>query len=211
VRDVEVDEPGWRAACGERFEVEDVRDTVFVTRAVEVGGAGDERGDAASVNFVHEGSSDAGADLALARAGRVGRVFGHGAADLSIHVDVVEDDEACVGALAGLDGVGHDAGPEVLPDGKRVLEADEKMDGGGASDGANGLVGVGEVGGEEFGGAYGPGAAADEAHAGVGGEEDACEFVGDRAAGLRGWWRFRFCSLGYCLLVDLCRLCILCR
>jgi hypothetical protein len=51
------------------------------------------------------------------------------------------------------DGVGHDARPLLGPDFAVVLESDKKQDDAGAGHGAEGLIAVGDVGGQDFGGA----------------------------------------------------------
>ena len=55
--------------------------------------------------------------------GAYGVSLGHRPVHLSVHVDVVEEDELRLRALAGLDRVVHDPRPEFLPDAKVVLEA----------------------------------------------------------------------------------------
>jgi hypothetical protein len=174
---------GW-LALAEGTEDEGVGNSVLRAGAVEIGCARDHRGEAAGLPFVDERVGDAGADFALAAGGMEGSLLGHGTVDAAVHVDVIEEDEAGAGALAGFDSVGHDAGPGFGPHLAVVFEAGEEKDDGGSCDGAEGLVEAGQVGSDYFlRAAARRGAAADETEGEIRRGQERGQFIADGAPG----------------------------
>jgi hypothetical protein len=87
-------------------------------------------------------------------AGRINsklRLLCHRTADLAVHVNVVKEDELRAGALAGFNSVVHDTRPHFAPNVVIVLKTNEQVHNFGASDSADGLVLIRQIGGNGFG------------------------------------------------------------